>query len=285
MAGDNEAAFQVLSSGLRDFPRSFELRAEYAMVAARTERSALAIETWEGLIAAGGSVRDLQRHLARASLAGGFLEHARAPIQSLIARQDAGAEAFDLASRLAFEAGDLERAVTMAREAVQRDTKNPRIAYQLARVLVAADDDAARDRLVRTLVLDPGHVQARFSLGTMDLQADRTSSGDEHLRLRGLVQRLAGKDFKTATPEARIAQAKAVAKELPNWSKPVLEIARAQLALGKPKKAQTTLQRAADLAPHDFDLSELHYAAALARNQKQVAKRWLGIWKRERGLR
>lgn len=277
--GNDHAAFQLLSAALEELPRSFEVRFEYASSAVRTERLALGIEAYEELWAAEPERLAVARNLAHASLSGGFLEHAAPPILWLSGRAEASGFDLDLASRLAFERGDLVAAEDWARKAVSRAPDNARAVFQLARVLLAAEDPGARGALERTLALDPGQTQARFALGTLELQSGNQQAGELQLAQRELLRRLKGADFRVLAAKPRLEVARQISRELPAWSEPLLEIARAQLELGQPKKAQETLERAAELRPDSLDRIELQYAAALARGERRNAREWLAIWK------
>ena len=281
--GKEHVAFAQLEAGLDEFPRSFELRREYAGCAVRTERLALGIEAFELLLAAEPEEVGVARSLAHACLSGGFLARAEAPIQWLSARADADAFDLDLASRLTFERGDLDAAASWAERARALAPEDPAVAFQLARVRVAAGDPETRAALERTLELDPGQTQARFALGTLELQTGHDEAGQRQLKLREEVRRLDGKAFRALAAKPRLEAARQLSRELPDWSAPLLEVARAQLELGQPKKAQETLRRAAELRPDSLERAELNYAAALARGEQASAAEWLAVWKEKSG--
>jgi len=282
-AGNHLFAFAKLEEALPVFPDSFELQLAFADAAARTERLAVAIETFEELLKAEPTNAALARKLAQTALSGGFLEPADRAVETLVTQDSPEATDYQLASQLAFEHGDLEVAIEWADRAAALAPTDPSVAYQLARSLVAQGNDRAQAALERTLVLDPGQAQARFSLGTLFLQAGDTEAGEAQLALQAVIRKIANKKYATLDAAERLARAQRAARALPTWSRPQLEIARIQLERGQPKKALLTLESAASLLPDSLDLYELHYATALALGQKKAAKKWARLWKQKAG--
>jgi chemotaxis protein methyltransferase CheR len=92
---------------------------------------------------------------------------------------DANALAED--ARGSANAGRLEQAERLCREAITRDKLNPEWTYLLASILMERDDlEAAATALQRTLYLEPEHLLARFALGSLALRQGQSDAGRRH---------------------------------------------------------------------------------------------------------
>lgn len=80
------------------------------------------------------------------------------------------------------DCGDLQHAEQLCRQAIERDKLDPEATHLLASILhergAIGESIAA---LQRTLYLDPGHVLARFALGTLALRHGEPHAGRHHL--------------------------------------------------------------------------------------------------------
>jgi chemotaxis protein methyltransferase CheR len=95
--------------------------------------------------------------------------------------QDATVSALEVARQLA-DSGDLAGAERQCRAAIARDKLDPAATWLLASILTEAGDAAeAAAALRRTLYLDPGHLLARFALGSLALAEGQEPEGRRHL--------------------------------------------------------------------------------------------------------
>jgi chemotaxis protein methyltransferase CheR len=82
------------------------------------------------------------------------------------------------------DSGDRGGAERLCRAAMAQDKLDPEVPYLLASILLEAGDDvAAAATLQRTLYLDPGHVLARFALGSLLLSQGRQEAGRRQFAL------------------------------------------------------------------------------------------------------
>ncbi len=80
------------------------------------------------------------------------------------------------------DAGDLPRAEQLCRRAIEQDKLDPEASHLLAVILHERGAiDEAMAALRRTLYLDPGHVLARFALGSLAMQHGQPQAGRRHL--------------------------------------------------------------------------------------------------------
>src|SRR5690606_20129569 len=80
------------------------------------------------------------------------------------------------------DAGDLARAEQLCRLAIEQDKLDPQATHLLATILHERGAvDEAMAALQRTLYLDPDHVLARFTLGSLALRRGETQAGRRHL--------------------------------------------------------------------------------------------------------
>jgi len=267
------------------FPRSFEVRLEYARHAATAGNSAQALETFEALGAAAPDDRAVARRLCNLCLFVGQLDRAAAPLQRLLGADEPTAEDHVLAARLARARGDLTAALDFARTAVRAAPESAAAHHELARVLLEAnapDEAAATAELEAALALDPGLAEARFLLGTLLLQAGDELAGQRALDAGTLAEQLTSADFRARPAEERLQRAHQLAARIPDWSRPWLEVARAELELGRPKKAELSLARAGELRPDDVERLKLLFAAAKAAGRTQLADQRLAAWREAR---
>ena len=190
-----------------------------------------------------------------------------------------------LAARLAHASGDLAGAERAARAAVAARSNSSAAHHELALVLLELeplDEAAARAELEAALALDPGLAEAHYALGTLLLQMGAEAPGQRALEASALVHELDSPAFGKLPPTKRIQRAYQIGARLPSWSRPLIEIARAELELGRPKKAESTLERAATLAPNDPERHKLLYATAKATGNKALAQKRLTAWRKAR---
>jgi chemotaxis protein methyltransferase CheR len=92
---------------------------------------------------------------------------------------DANALAED--ARGSANAGQLEQAERLCREAIAQDKLNAEWTYLLASILMERGDlEAAATALQRTLYLEPEHLLARFALGSLALRQGQSDTGRRH---------------------------------------------------------------------------------------------------------
>lgn len=286
LGGDAHGAFAAAGAALALYPRARELHVEYAQAAVATNRPGLAIDTWQTLRDSASSPAErhrLEQQIAHEALTHGLVERAATAVAALRALPEPGAFDLLLISLDAFERGELERALTAARAGRALDARDATLAYQLARAELALGQDQARATLQATLELDPGQDRAYFNLAQLDIEAGADASAEAALAKQATVRELTRKSFTDLNPKQRIQLASKVARELPEWSLPHIEIAAAQLELGQPRKAQETLDIARVKRPFNLRTIELSYAAARASNQPKEARAWLKRWREATG--
>jgi chemotaxis protein methyltransferase CheR len=109
-----------------------------------------------------------------------MVPEAAAPAQP----EEAEAAALGRESRSRADAGELERAEQLCRAAMAQEKLNPEWPYLLSSILSEQGAAGGATRaLQRTLYLDPGHVLARFSLGSLALRQGAIRTGRKHLAL------------------------------------------------------------------------------------------------------
>ncbi|MDF1800162.1 MAG: hypothetical protein P1V81_13365 [Planctomycetota bacterium] len=288
--GDRAGAFATLEAVVARHPDSYEAQLEFARLAATNGSTAPALAAYQALFAANlaaGVPHDpsVARGLTRLAL---FLGQTDVAVEASASLAGPGATAADLAlaARAAFESGDPATARLHAEAAVAADPRDAEAHHQLALALLelpgaavdATQTTGAQASLRKAIQEDPGRIEARFLLGTLMLQADDTIRGERLLEVTELVRELDTPGFLALEPRARIRRARQIAEEVPAWSRPLLEVARAQLALGQPAKADETLAEAMQLKPKTLELYKLRYAAAIARNDPKAQKNWLQRW-------
>jgi len=291
-SGDRVGAFATLEAVVARHPESYEAQLEYARLAATSGSTAPALAAYQALFAAdapagtaGPSDPSVARGLTRLAL---FLGQTEVAVEASASLTGPGATAADLAlaARAAFESGEPAAAKLHAEAAVAADPRDAEAHHQLALALLelpgAAEDATqtaeAQASLRKAIQEDPGRIEARFLLGTLMLQADDVVRGERLLEVTDLVRELDTPGFQALDPRTRIRRARTIAEEVPAWSRPLLEVARAQLALGQPAKADETLAEAMQLKPKTLELYKLRYAAAIARNDPKAQKNWLERW-------
>lgn len=286
VSGDSHGAFARAEAALELFPGARELHVELAHAAAATNRPGLAIETWNALLpgAAPDERLRLQRRIAHEALTHGLVAEAAAAVADLAALP--APEAFDhlLLSLDAFERGALDAALAHARRGQELDPRDATLAYQVARCELTLELPAARASLERTLELDPGQDRAYFNLAQLAIERGDEAAADELFARQNTIRELTRKAFTSLPPKQRLQLAGKIARELPEWSLPAIEIAQAQLELGQPRRTQETLEEARQKRPFNLRTIELSYAAARARNQENEARQWLRRWRQASGL-
>lgn len=87
-------------------------------------------------------------------------------------------------ARTLADSGDRMGAERLCRAAMAHDKLDPEVTYLLASILLEAGDQAAAQAtLQRTLYLDPGHLLARFALGSLLLAQGQEETGRRHFAL------------------------------------------------------------------------------------------------------
>jgi len=280
-AGSGMAAFESL---LARYPSSYEVKLEYAHRAASAGNNAQALQTFEELSRADSADKAAARKLAALCLFVGQLDRAAVPIASLLLDQPTSDDQV-LAARLAHARGDLVEAEARGRAAVAADSKNSAAHFELALILLdgeAPESPAVEAELKAALASDPGLAEAHYALGTWLLQADDEAAGKRQLETSQLARELTAPAFLKVAPQERMQRAYQIGARLPKWSQPLLEIARAELELGRPKKAEASLALAAKLVPNTPERAKLLYATAKARGDQAQAKKRLKEWRAAR---
>lgn len=275
---------QTLKELRARYPNSFEVQLEYARRAASAGNNAQAIEVFEALAEDDPTSATVARKLAALCLFVGQLERAAAPIGALMAEDPAPADLV-LAARLAHARGDLKDAEALTQRALAAAPDDNSAHFVLAQVLFDGDDpgsEAVRDELLAALLGDPGLAEAHYALGTWYLQAGDEAAGGRQLEAATLVDELTSKAFLDAPAKERMQRAYQIGARLPTWSAPMLEVARAELELGRPKKAEASLGRAAKLVPQTPERHKLLFAAAKARGEEALAAERFEAWRRAR---
>lgn len=290
VSGDRAGAHAALTAALDRHPDSYEALLEHARLGAALGDTAPALATYQRLFLADPADVPVARGLARLALFLGRVDLA-GPAADALAGPDAAAGDLALAAEVALAAGDVELARTRAEEATRVDPKHPDGHHQLALALLegaalggpdATATDQVQVALRKAIHQDPGRVEARHLLGTLLLQGDAEARGTRLLDSIELVRELEDPAFAAGDPAERIQRARAIGVELPGWSRPQLEVARAQLALGQPVKADATLAEAMAKRPRLLELYKLRYAAALARGDTKAERNWLERWTEQR---
>ena len=282
LTGNDHGAFEAATTGLEAFPTARELHAEYARAAVATDRPQLALDTWERMLASAeddAARRDLQRNIAGQALASGLVEEAAAAIAALRAAPDPSPYDQLLISLDAFERGELERALDVARAGLAAARADALLAYQVARTELALGRPGAEASLRRVIELDPGQDRAYFNLAQLALERGDDAAAEAALAKQAEVRELTRASFAALGPKARIRRAEEIAAALPTWSLPWVEIAQAQLELGQPRRTQETLDEARARSPFTARLVELAYAAARSRGQELEARKLLKRWR------
>lgn len=282
MTGDTHGAFEAANQALLIYPEVRELHEELAHAAVATNRPALAIETWQALLAS--TTDPAERHALNQSigfeaLTHGLVELGASAIAELRTLPDPSASDCLLMSLDAFERGALDEALDAAQTGADKDPRDATLAYQVARVELALGRDSARAALERTIELDPGQDRAHFNLGQLAMERGDDAAAEAALASQARIRQLTKQSFVEMPPKVRLQLATEVASDMPTWSLPLIEIAQAQLELGQPRKTQETLERAREAQPFSVRLIELSYAAARARGQEIEARMWLQRWR------
>ena len=285
--GRRPDALATLEACLDAHPGSLEANLEYARLAATSGHTAPALATYERLHAADPTDDGVARGLARLALFLGREDLAGRAADVLAADASSSAADLALAAEVALAAGDVPLARSRAEAAVERDPMDPAAHHQLAlAMLEELDDTLATGPVQNTLRvavhLDPGRTEARHLLATLLMQVGKEELGRGLLDANALIAELGSAEYAALGPRPRMKRAREVADDLPTWSRPALEIARAQLALGQAAKAEETLVGAMDLRPRSLELYKLRYAAALARADAKAADNWLERWNLKR---
>jgi chemotaxis protein methyltransferase CheR len=99
-------------------------------------------------------------------------------------QKDASAAALAAQARTHADAGDLEQAVALCRQAVARDKLNAEWTWLLSAILLERGDvDEAQRALQRTLYLAPQHILARFTLGSLAMRRGSSPVARRHLAI------------------------------------------------------------------------------------------------------
>ncbi len=281
--GNRPAAVAKLEAAIERYPHSYELRFEFARVASNSRFTAPALDTFELLMAADPDDLDVPRNYARLAIYVGQFVRAKEPIAHLLAAQDPTSEDFAVAASLALALGDSTGATSAAENAIKADAKNASAYHLLGKSILdtGGSESDALAALATALEIDPGLDAARFSYGTLLLQKG-SERGQAELARWQASSSLTGPEFTGSKSEERLALARKVSKALPTWSLPWIEIARCQLELGQPRKAEESLAIAFKRAPFTLECYKLSYAAARAQNDSKNAALWLDRWKRAR---
>jgi predicted Zn-dependent protease len=282
MTGDTHGAFEAANQALVVYPKARALHEELAHAAVATNRPALAIETWQALLAE--TTDPTERHALNQSigfeaLTHGLVELGADAIAELRTAPEPSAADLLLMSLDAFERGALDEALDAAQIGAAMDPRDATLAYQVARLELALGRDSARAALERTIELDPGQDRAHFNLGQLAMERGDDAAAEVALASQARIRQLTKQSFSELPPKARQQLASEIASDMPTWSIPLIEIAQAQLELGQPRKAQETLERAREAQPFSVRIIELSYAAARARGQEKDARMWLQRWR------
>lgn len=99
-------------------------------------------------------------------------------------------------ARASADSGQLERAERLCREAIAQDKLNAEWTYLLASILMERGDlEPAAAALRRTLYLEPQHLLARFTLGSLALRQGQSATGRRHFsRALARLKACAGDD-------------------------------------------------------------------------------------------
>ena len=282
LTGNDHGAFEAAKTGLEAFPTARELHAEYARAAVATDRPQLALDTWERMLASAedeAARRDLWRSIAGQALASGLVQQAADAIAALRAVPDPSAYDRLLISLDAFERGELDRALDVARTGLDGAPNDALLAYQVARIELVLGRPDAEASLRRVIELDPGQDRAYFNLAQLALERGDDAAAEAALAKQTEVRELTRASFAALGPKARIRRAEEIAAALPTWSLPWVEIAQAQLELGQPRRAQETLDEARARSPFTARIVELAYAAARSRGEELEARKLLQRWR------
>jgi tetratricopeptide (TPR) repeat protein len=281
--GNRPSAITKLEAAIERYPKSYELRFEFARVASNSRFTAPALDTFEMLMIEDPGDLDVPRNYARLATFTGQLERAKAPIAVLLGAAQPSSADYTAAARLAFELGDTGGAKAAAEKAIAKDSGNADAHLLLGKSLLEAggDDQNAMAVLAKALELNPGLTAARYAYGTLLLQTGNEAGRSELDRWETSLF-LASPDFTLMKVGERVELSRVASKALPNWSLPWVEIARAQLELGQPRKAEESLLIAFKRAPITLEIFKLSYAAARAQNDSKNADLWLKRWKAAR---
>jgi chemotaxis protein methyltransferase CheR len=109
---------------------------------------------------------------------------APAPAAAMDPQEDASAAALAAQARTHADAGDLEQALALCRQAVARDKLNAEWTWLLSSILLERGEmDQALRALQRTLYLEPQHILARFMLGSLAMRRGSSPVARRHLAL------------------------------------------------------------------------------------------------------
>ena len=147
MTGDTHGAFEAANQALVVYPKARALHEELAHAAVATNRPALAIETWQALLAE--TTDPTERHALNQSigfeaLTHGLVELGADAIAELRTAPEPSAADLLLMSLDAFERGALDEALDAAQIGAAMDPRDATLAYQVARLELALGRDSAR---------------------------------------------------------------------------------------------------------------------------------------------
>jgi tetratricopeptide (TPR) repeat protein len=281
--GDRPGAIEKLNAAIQRYPLSYELRFEYARVASNSRFTAPALDTFALLMDEDPSDLDVPRNYARLAIYLGQLDRASEPIARLMASSNPTSADYTVSASLAFALGDSERARQTAGHAIAQDDSNAEAYSLLGKSIIEAggDDAEALAALATAIGLNPGLGSARYAYGTLMIQTGDEGGRGELERWKTCTS-LKGADFKRSEIAQRLSNSKEASRVIPEWSTPWIEIARAQLELGQPRKAQESLAIAFKALPVTNEMYKLSYSAARAQNDTKNAELWLKRWTRAR---
>jgi tetratricopeptide (TPR) repeat protein len=155
---------------------------------ARLHDTAGAIQQLRSAIALGDNNPETHFELANVFRATGQSDEARKELaayqQAVKDQQNRTLSASKAAEADAdLEKGDLQRAITLYREAVQAFPKDTMVGYKLALALEKANEtDDERAALQQVIATDPTFAAAQYQLGYLDSRAGNNASAEEHFR-------------------------------------------------------------------------------------------------------
>lgn len=276
LAQDGPApALKVLEGARSQFPDSFEIAHEYARQAASQSDLEGAIDAYVELLDRDPGVVQPARELLQVALFIGRADLSERAAQ-VVARQAAPLSS-DLAllAREACNRGDYAAAMSWAARAVETDPQCAESQWQAASILLDAERCVeAEPYLRRAVALDPGHSGAQFALGTWLMRyGDDPEMGARHLSYSEAIRSLSSQSYGRADVAERLATARAVTRTHPGWANGWIEAAKAQLSLGRPRRAADLLERAADCTPEHPEFTHLRWEVATATGDSRTAAR------------
>ena len=226
-AGNEEQAIVHLRGVLAGAPAHTAAGSALAALYARETRYDQAIQVLEPVAGANPRLPELRLQLAELYLQKGRYDDALHSVEPLLGKGSVLVPARLIAGLAHLGKSEPGEAIREIEQAVQANPKLAAAHYYLGRALVARGEvEAAKKSYQRALELEPGLAQVRIELAVLSGQAQDTKLLTEHLaELRKVL------DMQRGDPAIRYA------------------LARAYLAKGQPRDAETELKRILDAAP------------------------------------